>query len=105
MNPHVENAPGLIIRKKANGNWSATWRARDDLIAKGFSPKNVPLWNGVEPSAVDVSYIQDQCQRLQAEMLTFGRGGLAKAPVFDGTIKTLVYCYQSDPDSTYHKKR
>jgi hypothetical protein len=104
MKPHVENAPGLVWRKKAGG-WEALWRARADLIEKGFTPKNVPLWKGVEPSLVDVERLQNQCQRLQGEMLAFGRGGLPKAPVFDGTIKTLIWCYQTDPDSNYHKKR
>jgi hypothetical protein len=104
MKPHVENAPGLVWRKKAGG-WEALWRARRDLIEKGFTPKNVPLWKGVEPEMTDAQYIQDQCQRLQADMLAFGRGEVAKALTFDGTIKTLIYCYQTDVDSNYHKKR
>jgi hypothetical protein len=104
MKPHVENAPGLVWRKKAGG-WEALWRARRDLIEKGFTPKNVPLWKGEEPELADTQYIQDQCQRLQADMLAFGRGEAAKAMTFDGTIKTLIYCYQTDVDSKYHKKR
>lgn len=104
MKPHVENAPGLVWKKKASG-WEALWRARADVIDKGFAPKNVPLWKGEDPSPVDVERIQNQCQRLQGEMLAFGRGLVTKAPVFDGTLKTLIYCYQTDADSTYHGKR
>lgn len=103
MKPHVENAPGLVWQQKGDG-WKAIWRARADLIDRGFSPKNRTLWTGVEPSPADAAYISDNCQRLQAEMLVFGRGAPAVNP-FDGTLRTLVNCYQTDPDSTYHKKR
>jgi hypothetical protein len=33
-------------------------------------------------------------------MLTFGRGGLPVAATsFDGTLRSLINCYQTDPDS------
>jgi hypothetical protein len=39
-------------------------------------------------------------------MLTFGRGGLpVAATTFDGTLRSLINCYQTDPDSRYHKLR
>ena len=76
MKPHVENAPGLIWQEKGDG-WKAIWRARADLVERGFSPKNRTLWTGVEPSPADAAYISDNCQRLQAEMLVFGRGAPA----------------------------
>lgn len=104
MKPQVENAPGLVWQPRGNG-WKAIWRARDDLISKGFMPKNHPLWQGVEPTAVDIAHIQDTCNRLQGEMLAFSRGLVAVINTFDGTLRTLVSCYQTDPDSTYHKKR
>ena len=50
--PRVENAPGITWRRKGDG-WEAIWRARADLIEKGFRPKNQPLWSGIEPSSTE----------------------------------------------------
>lgn len=104
MRPHVDNAPGITWRPKGEG-WEAIWRARPDLIQKGFRPKNHRLWSGTELSEVEAAAIADTCRRLQDEMLIFGRGGLPSINAFDGTLKALVNCYQTNPDSTYHKKR
>ncbi|MCK1445384.1 hypothetical protein IVB43_23655 [Bradyrhizobium sp. 48] len=38
-------------------------------------------------------------------MLIFSRGGIAEVGAFDGTLKSLIQCYQTDPDSTYRKLR
>jgi hypothetical protein len=38
-------------------------------------------------------------------MLTFGRGIQLEKNAFTGTIASLINCYQTDPDSTYHKLR
>jgi hypothetical protein len=58
-----------------------------------------------EPSEIEAAAMSDTCRRLQDEMLIFGRGGLPKVGQYDGTLKSLMNCYQTDPDSTYHKKR
>jgi len=68
-------------------------------------PKSMKLWAGVEPSATEAAFISDNCRRLQDEMLLFGRGGLPEIVAFDGTLRTLINCYQTDPDSRYRKKR
>lgn len=102
--PTIDDAPGLVWRQ-SKGLWKATWRARRDLVKRGFSPKNHPLWKGTELTAVDIAEIQDTCRRLQDEMLVFGRGGLPEVREFDGSLASLINCYQTDPDSTYHKKR
>lgn len=104
MKPHVENAPGITWRRKGDG-WEAIWRARRDLIKRGFIPKNHPLWSGVELTEIEAAEISDTCRRLQDEMLLFSRGGLPEAGAFDGSLASLINCYQTDPDSTYHKKR
>jgi hypothetical protein len=104
MKPHVENAPGLIWREKENG-WTAVWRARDDIIKLGFRPKNETLWSGHEPTETEAAYIADYCRRLQDEMLAFGRGHQPQINAFDGTLKSLINCYQTDPASPFHKKR
>jgi hypothetical protein len=105
--PNVDDAIGLVWRKKAGG-WEAMWRARKDVVKLGFSPKNVPLWSGIEPTPADAAQIADRCRRLQDEMLLFSHThgeNLPKVAAFDGSLKALINCYQTDPDSTYHKKR
>jgi hypothetical protein len=100
----IPEAPGHIWRKHAQG-WECRWQARTDLIEKGFTPKSRQLFVGEAPNATEIAYIQDTCRRLQDEMLTFGRGGMPVTGVFDGTLKSLISCYQTDPDSKYHKLR
>lgn len=102
--PRVNNAPGLIWRPYQEG-WEARWQARTDLIRKGFEPKSMRVWTGSEPTEAEAAQISDTCNRMQEEMKIFGRGGLPAANPFDGTLRTLINCYQTDPDSRYHKKR
>jgi hypothetical protein len=51
------------------------------------------------------AHISDRCNRLQTEMLIWGRGGIPTMGDFDGTLRSLIRCYQSDEDSPYHKLR
>jgi len=102
--PKVEDAPGLIWRPHREG-WEARWQCRTDIINDGFTPKSQRLWTGAAPSEKEAAYISDQCQRLQAEMKLFARGGLPVAATFDGSLRSLIRCYQTDDDSTYRKMR
>jgi hypothetical protein len=81
----------------------ARWRCRADIAASGFKPKNFWLWDGVELTPQATIYIQEVCQRLQNEMLTFDKGGIERVGYYDGTIAGLVACYQTDKDSPYRK--
>lgn len=101
--PEVKDAPGLVWAPR-KASWVAEWHARTDLIKRGFLPRRAPLWKGQNPSAADCLLISDQCKRLQAEMLVWGRGGVPKMPVsLDDTLGSLIRAYQTDPDSDYHK--
>lgn len=102
--PEIKEAPGLVWRPRKNG-WVATWQARTDLVAKGFMPQTVRLWDGIEPSPFEAEMIASQCQRLQAEMLTFSREGgyVAEKPTL--TLGDLINKYQTDPASRHLKKR
>jgi hypothetical protein len=108
MKPTVKDAPGHIVRR-AGKQWEIRWQARTDIINRGFTPKSVRIWMSAgEPNETEAAYIAHECQRLQDEMLVFGRGGLPTSSisyVFDGTLKALINCYQTDPDSGYHKKQ
>lgn len=98
--PRIKDAPGHIWRKHAKG-WECRWQCRTDLVERGFLPKSQQLFVGEEPSEIEVSFIQDRCRKLQDEMLTFGRDGLPLTSAYDGSLRSLINCYQTDPDSTY----
>lgn len=103
--PRVEDAPGLVWRPLKD-RWEARWQCRTDLAQKGFYPKSVRLWTGLEPTPAEARRISDRCQHYQSSMLVFGRGGIPQvATSFDGTIKSLIACYQTDADSGYRKLR
>jgi hypothetical protein len=102
--PRITDAPGHIWRKHTRG-WECRWQARTDLVERGFTPKSQQLFVGEEPNETEVAFIKDQCRRLQDEMLTFGRGGLPEMNAYEGSLKSLINCYQTDPDSPYRKLR
>jgi hypothetical protein len=101
-------APGLVWRKRQDG-WVATWQARTDRISDGYRPKYVPLWFGSELTEADAINISTRCQHQQFDMLTFGRELPSPAPRepdhFTGSLRSLVHCYKTDPDSPYQKNR
>lgn len=73
---------------------------------KGYLPKTVALWTGIEPDDTDAMHIATRCQHLQSEMLMFGRG-VEPIPLntFNGSLRSLINCYQTDKDSPYQKNR
>lgn len=104
----VRNAPGLDWREYAGGRWEARWRCRKDIIDRGFGIKSVRLWVGTEPTKEEWDFIADTCNSLQQEMLVFANGGppsLHGLPTVDGTLRSLITCYRTDPDSGFKKKR
>lgn len=103
--PVIEDAPGHIVRP-VRGGWEVRWQARRDLVLAGYKPKSVSLWKGAELSDAARALISDRCKSLQHDMLIWGRGGMPIATsVYTGTIKSLITCYLSDKDSTYHGQR
>ncbi len=103
--PKMANAPGLVWKGRKNG-WAATWQARSDLVKRGYLPKTVALWRGVEPDTIDADHISTRCRHLQSEMLMWGRGvDLVPINSHNGTVRTLINCYQTDPYSPYAKNR
>lgn len=104
--PKLEETPGIVWRPMKDDRWEARWYCRSDLAKKGFRPSSMRVWLGTEAELTDaaIGYIQNRAQSLQSEMLTWGRGGITFGS-FDGTISALANCYQTDPDSPYHKVR
>jgi integrase len=101
--PKVENAPGLKWRKLKNG-WQAIWRARADLVREGYPLKSGKIWQGEALDAFTIAHIQEQCQQRQAEMLYWAGGGGTEGPAYVGTWRSLIVCYQTDPDSPFVSK-
>lgn len=101
----VRNAPGLIWRQRGK-MWEARWQARTDLVKRGFGTKSVKLWTGAaDPTKEEWDVIADRCNDLQQEMLVWARGGLPEVGPYDGTLRSLMRAYKTDPDSQYRKIR
>ena len=92
MAPRFEDAPGIVVRERADGTFSAWWQCRSDKARAGFVPRIVPLWKGVEPTDIDRDRISDACRQLQGSMLIFGQTPEA---TYDGTVRTLIHCYRA----------
>ena len=95
--PRISDAPGLVWKPRKDG-WEARWYARADLVQRGYTPKSIALWTGSEPNEFQRAWISDRCGIFQREMLTWGRGAQPVVGRFDGTLKSLIACYQTDPD-------
>lgn len=107
MRPKIENAPGLTWNARKEG-WEARWQARTDLVSRGYEPKSARIWSGSDEELQDpivIRFIQDRCASLQNEMLVWGRGGIQQIATYDGTLKSLADCYQTDPVSKFSKLR
>ena len=106
--PTITNAPGINWMPRKNGQWKALWRARADLVERGYKHKSVGLWIGTpdELDEINIRWIQQRANDLQNDMLVWGRGGVPTvAGTFDGTLDALAMSYRMDPDSAYSKKR
>jgi hypothetical protein len=99
-----QQAPGLVWRKRKKG-WAATWQARTDIVNRGYVPKSAFVWRGTEPTEIDAAHIANRCQQFQSEMLMWGRGVQLPANAFRGTLRSLIQCFRTDPDSPFQKNR
>lgn len=104
--PRVDDAPGLIWRKRADG-WAAIWQCRTDLAKRGYPTKSklVTVIVGEEPTEAQRAFIVDTCRFNQDNMLMWGRAKGDVAPTYFGTLASLIECYKSDPDSPYRQVR
>lgn len=104
----VRNAPGLNWREYAGDRWEARWRCRADIRDRGYPVGSVRLWIGGEPTKEEWDFIADSCNSLQQEMLVWANGGVPSLHgvyTVDGTLRSLITCYRTDPDSKFKKKR
>lgn len=105
--PKVDNAPGLTWRL-LHGGWEGRWRARKDLINRGWALKNRVLFGPSfeYPTEAESAIIADTCRSLQDEMLVFAHGSTIQMPaVYDGTLASLIQSYRTEDLSEYRKLR
>ena len=96
-------APGLPWNTRKSGERVPYWRARADLIKRGYQPKTVRLHYDVS-SPLEMEALASRCHRLQSEMLAWAhRGDARPIPVYDGKLATLIQMYQTDEESPYHE--
>lgn len=103
--PKFEDAPGVKVIQRKDGSFYVFWMCRTDLMKRGYKPPIIPLWRGLEPTEADRALVSDTCKKAQTDMLIWGRGGLPATPTYDGTVRGLIHCYKTDPDSPFHKLR
>jgi integrase len=105
------STPGLNWRPR-KGGWIAYWIARADIVERGYPLKSVRVWPpstdaGGEPTADEWRGIASLCEKLQAEMLAWGKVDAtcdARA-IYDGTLASLIKIYLGDPDSPFQGLR
>lgn len=75
------------------------WRSSRAAKRAGYPVKRVNLSNFND----NPTLLIQRCQRLQAEMKFWLSGRTGYSAVYDGTIKSLLNCYQTDAQSNYKK--
>jgi hypothetical protein len=94
------NAPGLEIRERGNRR-EVYWVARKDARKLGYVPRTVRL-HGNPDSLADVQRMAQRCAVLTLEMKQWlADGGRDPRPIFDGSLRSLIACYQTDKESPY----
>src|SRR5205085_2149074 len=68
----------------------------------------VQLWLGRladGPTKPEIEIIRERCNQLQSDMLAWEQAGAPAPATFDGTVASLINCYQTDKQSGYQKVR
>ena len=85
-------ATGLTWR-----NGKPIWRASRAAIKAGFKP----AWVNLSYFDNDGAALVARCHRLTAEANEWLTGRRGRAPIFDGTIGSLINFWQVEPSSPY----
>lgn len=99
--PEITDAPGLVWKKRKVG-YEAQWHASPDIVATGFEPATAFIWTGADLTDHGRLFIRLRCNARQADMNAWAEAHKPKPAKFDGTLHTLVWCYQTDEASDYH---
>lgn len=92
----MKNAPGLQRAKRRDGTYVYYWRAANvSKAATDYPMKTVRLHGDEEAIAA-------RCRVLTAELREW-LDGQDRSAFYDGTIASLIDCYQRDEDSPYRQ--
>jgi len=96
---------GFRLIRREDGPPDAYWYAAKRAVAAGFTPTIVKLHGDLQ-NYQNLQAMFTRCNLLWSEMLEWMREGATDhRPIYDGTVSSLIDCYQTDPDSTYHDTR
>jgi hypothetical protein len=96
------DAPGFKLVKRANGLLQQYWRASDKARKRGYLPRTVRLYFDLT-TPQSREELEQCCKSLTNEMLVWlGDPTDTRKPIYDGTLATLITCYQTDKKSPYH---
>jgi hypothetical protein len=99
------DAPGLKIIERSNGDVHQYSRCSEGARRRGCVPRTVRLHCDLTTPG-GRSELQHRCKVLTSEMLAWlGDSEGQKRPVYDGTVGTLIRCYQTDKNSPYRGLR
>lgn len=94
------DAPGFEIRERGTRR-EAYWVASKDARRLGYVPRTVRL-HGDLNSVPELNRMAQRCAVLSIEMKQWlAGGGRDPRPIYDGTLHTLIACYQTDQESPY----
>jgi hypothetical protein len=95
------DAPGLHLVRRANGTVQQYWEASPEARTRGYRPRTVRLRFNLH-SLNDREALQLRCRTLTNAMLAWlGDPEDTDTPVYDGTLSSLITCYQTDKKSPY----
>lgn len=95
----ASKAPGLARRQRRDGTIACYWvAAKVSRNASDYHTKTVRLYG-------DEETVEARCRALTDELNEWLTNGAATAPLFDGTVHSLIDCYQRDEDSPYRQVR
>ncbi|WP_457492085.1 hypothetical protein [Tardiphaga sp. P5_C7] len=96
---------GFRIITRPSGVREAYWYAAKRATDAGFQPPTVRL-HGDLNSLTAVNTMFNRCNDLWSEMLDWiSAGKVDTRPVYDGTVGSLIRCYQTDKQSPFHDTR
>jgi hypothetical protein len=97
------DAPGLKAVRRGNGRYDLYWVAAEDAVARGYPTKTRRLFIDLsDPSAAPA--ICEICQAEQSAMRAWlDDPSIDERPRvgFDGTLRSLIDLYETEPDSAY----
>jgi hypothetical protein len=94
-------SPGLKWRERRTGPPVPYWFADKKAVDAGSPVKSANL----STFADNPAKLIERAERLQSELLLWQSGVKEVKSRFDGTFKSLLYLYESDPESSFREKK